>query len=190
MQIQHKTNKRIRGRSAFTLAELLIVLAIIGVLVAVSIPIFNMQLEKSREATDIANMRAAKAAAIDLYYAGITDQKTANSYGLYWYNYNASNPKAGNIWGVYDAETGKFIYASSWNNMGFSYNALGDYQKAIESLQRAIEIDPSLANPWRHMGTAYKNLGNREKAIECYRKAIELNPDYEKAKEDLNALLG
>ncbi len=117
MQIQHKTNKRIRGRSAFTLAELLIVLAIIGVLVAVSIPIFNMQLEKSREATDIANMRAAKAAAIDLYYAGITDQKTANSYGLYWYNYNASNPKAGNIWGVYDAETGKFIYASSWNNI-------------------------------------------------------------------------
>ena len=42
----------------FTLAELLIVVAIIGVLVAVSIPVFSQQLEKSREATDLANVRA------------------------------------------------------------------------------------------------------------------------------------
>ena len=33
-------------------------------LVAVSIPIFTSQLEKSREATDLANLRAAKAAAV------------------------------------------------------------------------------------------------------------------------------
>lgn len=40
---------------------------IIGVLVAVSIPIFTAQLEKSREATDIANLRAAKAEAVAAY---------------------------------------------------------------------------------------------------------------------------
>ncbi len=45
-------------RNGFTLAELLIVVAIIGVLVAVSIPVFSNQLEKSREATDLANVRA------------------------------------------------------------------------------------------------------------------------------------
>ena len=45
-------------RNGFTLAELLIVVAIIGVLVAVSIPVFSQQLEKSREATDLANVRA------------------------------------------------------------------------------------------------------------------------------------
>lgn len=44
--------------NGFTLAELLIVVAIIGVLVAVSIPVFSQQLEKSREATDLANVRA------------------------------------------------------------------------------------------------------------------------------------
>ena len=38
-----------------------------GVLVAVSIPIFTSQLEKAREATDVANMRAAKAAAVTAY---------------------------------------------------------------------------------------------------------------------------
>lgn len=47
--------------NGFTLAELLIVVAIIGVLVAVSIPVFSQQLEKSREATDLANVRSAYA---------------------------------------------------------------------------------------------------------------------------------
>jgi len=49
------------NKKGFTLAELLIVVAIIGVLVAVSIPIFTSQLEKSREAVDLANIRAAYA---------------------------------------------------------------------------------------------------------------------------------
>lgn len=48
-------------KKGFTLAELLIVVAIMGVLVAISIPIFTSQLEKSREATDLANVRAAYA---------------------------------------------------------------------------------------------------------------------------------
>lgn len=56
-------NQRKRADRGFTLAELLIVVAIIAVLVAVSIPIFTGQLEKSRQAVDVSNMRAAYAAA-------------------------------------------------------------------------------------------------------------------------------
>ena len=44
---------------AFTLAELLIVVAIIAVLVAVAIPVFTKSLEKSREAADLADIRSA-----------------------------------------------------------------------------------------------------------------------------------
>lgn len=44
-------------KKGFTLAELLIVVAIIAVLVAISIPIFSSQLEKSRRAVDMANAR-------------------------------------------------------------------------------------------------------------------------------------
>ena len=49
------------NKKGFTLAELLIVVAIIAVLVAIAIPIFTSQLEKSREATDAANIRSAYA---------------------------------------------------------------------------------------------------------------------------------
>ena len=50
-----------REKNGFTLAELLIVVAIIAVLVAVAIPLFTSQLEKSRKATDLSNVRAAYA---------------------------------------------------------------------------------------------------------------------------------
>ena len=52
-----------RNKKGFTLSELLIVVAIIGVLVAISIPIFTSQLHKAEVATDWANVRA--------YYAEI-----------------------------------------------------------------------------------------------------------------------
>ena len=56
-----------KNNKGFTLAELLIVVAIIAVLVAIAIPIFTTQLEKSREATDIANVRSAYAQMVANY---------------------------------------------------------------------------------------------------------------------------
>ena len=50
-----------RKSYGFTLLEMLIVVAIIAVLVATAIPIFANQLEKSREAADLANVRSAYA---------------------------------------------------------------------------------------------------------------------------------
>ena len=48
-------------RNGFTLIEMLIVIAIIAVLIAIAIPVFSSQLEKTREATDLANVRSAYA---------------------------------------------------------------------------------------------------------------------------------
>lgn len=45
-------------KKGFTLAELLVVVAIIAVLVAISIPVFTSQLHKARVATDWASLRA------------------------------------------------------------------------------------------------------------------------------------
>ncbi len=53
-----------KNKKGFTLAELLIVVAIIAVLVAIAIPVLNNSLEKSRQAADAANIRAAYAQAV------------------------------------------------------------------------------------------------------------------------------
>jgi prepilin-type N-terminal cleavage/methylation domain-containing protein len=81
---------KIRNRKGFTLAELLIVVAIIGVLVAISIPIFTSQLTKARRATNQANARAAYAAAAAAY---LTDDSIKG--------------------GTYDIKTGKFTTATA-----------------------------------------------------------------------------
>ena len=56
-----------KQNKGFTLAELLIVVAIIAVLVAISIPIFTFQLRKARVAVNQANARAGEAAAYAAY---------------------------------------------------------------------------------------------------------------------------
>ena len=65
------------NKKGFTLAELLVVVAIVGILVAISIPVFTAQLGKARRATNQANLRAAKAAAVAEYLTSDdTDGKT------------------------------------------------------------------------------------------------------------------
>lgn len=53
--------KKLNNKKGFTLMEMLIVVAIIAVLMAIAIPVFNGALTKSKEAADVANIRAAYA---------------------------------------------------------------------------------------------------------------------------------
>ncbi|MEG1470500.1 MAG: prepilin-type N-terminal cleavage/methylation domain-containing protein [Anaerovoracaceae bacterium] len=73
------------NKKGFTLAELLVVVAIIAILVAVSIPIFSGKLEEARKNTDLANVRAAKASAVVEYLTG--EYKGTE----YWRYYDADN---------------------------------------------------------------------------------------------------
>lgn len=79
----------------FHLAELLILVAIIGVLVAVSIPIFTSQLEKAREATDVANLRAAKAVAATAYLSDENDLGSTQGTAPVTLEYNAAKGTLG-----------------------------------------------------------------------------------------------
>ena len=68
-----------KNNKGFTLAELLIVVAIIAVLVAIAIPVFTTQLERSKEATDLSNIRAAYAEVVaDYLSSGATQSKVAS----------------------------------------------------------------------------------------------------------------
>ena len=73
------------NKKGFTLAELLIVVAIIGILVAISIPVFTSQLRKAKNATNLANARSLYAQLVADYLddnkvdadtSGITDTAT------------------------------------------------------------------------------------------------------------------
>lgn len=62
-----------RRKQGFTLAELLIVVAIISVLTAIAIPVYSGLLEKAKEAVDLSNIRAAYAEVAMLILDGKED---------------------------------------------------------------------------------------------------------------------
>ena len=58
-----RLKRKFKENRGFTLVEMLIVVAIIAVLIAVSIPMVNASMEKARHAVDDANFRNAAALA-------------------------------------------------------------------------------------------------------------------------------
>lgn len=82
MNLKRAAQRKLRKSGGFTLVEMLIVVAIIVILVVVSIPMISGSLEDARQATDAANMRAAKSAAIIAYMNDSTKSQ--------WY-YDAAN---------------------------------------------------------------------------------------------------
>jgi type IV pilus assembly protein PilA len=86
IKLEEKNMKKLNKKKGFTLAELLVVVAIIAVLVAISIPIFTSQLDKARKATNEANLRAAKGAAVSEY---LSTADTNDKAVIYDYNIEA-----------------------------------------------------------------------------------------------------
>lgn len=107
-----------KKKAGFTLSELLIVVAIIGVLVAISIPIFTQQLHKAEVATDWANVRSYYS---QLQYDFMETGKTNESYfheitdsiqGLTSFKLadQTVNLKAGSLWVAPEDKEGKLGY--------------------------------------------------------------------------------
>ena len=94
-----------KKNNGFTLSELLIVVAIIAVLTAIAIPVFVGQLERSKEATDMANGRSAYAAAVTAYLNGNT--KDGKATASFTYTQGVSG------WGY---ETGEISYDIKMND--------------------------------------------------------------------------
>ncbi|WP_048323822.1 tetratricopeptide repeat protein, partial [Crocosphaera watsonii] len=75
------------------------------------------------------------------------------------------------------------------NGRGVSYNELGNYNRAIEDLNKAIRLDINFAKAYNNRGFSYDKLGNYKKAIENYKEAIRLDPNYATAKQNLESIL-
>ncbi len=65
--------------------------------------------------------------------------------------------------------------AVQWNNKGLEFYNSGEYNKAIECLNKAIELNPALDMAFCNLGATYNLLGNYDKAAEYLNKAAELN---------------
>lgn len=120
--------KKVReNKKGFTLAELLVVVAIVAILVAISIPVFTAQLGKARKATNQANLRAAKAAAIAEYLTD--DQDTSKKIT---YDYDISTGVATKV------QDGKTKVAT---------NEVEDMDAAVSSKNKytkiSVEIEPT-----------------------------------------------
>ena len=90
--------KKMNEKKGFTLAELLIVVAIIAVLVAVAIPVFTAQLDKARAATELANARSTYAEAVSQYLTDDTKTSLTKTYdGI---AYAATTTDSGATWTV------------------------------------------------------------------------------------------
>ena len=108
-----------KNKKGFTLAELLIVVAIIGVLVAISIPIFSSQLEKAREAVDLANLRSA-------YAVGCTKLMTEDP--------DNNQTPDGMSYYIYIPTNGELITYDTWHFKSEDEKAVGYVGKGTKTI--------------------------------------------------------
>jgi AAA+ superfamily predicted ATPase len=68
-----------------------------------------------------------------------------------------------------------------YHNLGNDYYKIGEFDKAIEHYNKALELRPDLLETFFNRGLAYTRKGFYDKALEDLNKVIELNPNLAEA---------
>ena len=61
--------------------------------------------------------------------------------------------------------------------LGNNYSKNKEYNKAIESYEKAIKINSEYPSAYYNLGITYRKNKEYNKAIESYAKAIKINPE-------------
>jgi tetratricopeptide (TPR) repeat protein len=72
-----------------------------------------------------------------------------------------------------------------FNNLGNSYNEIGDTEQAMLALERAAEINPTLAEARMNLGNIYLQKDRIADAIREYEAALGIDPDNAKIHNNL-----
>ncbi|HEY6765063.1 MAG TPA: protein kinase [Candidatus Sulfotelmatobacter sp.] len=62
--------------------------------------------------------------------------------------------------------------------LGLLENGTGEYEKAAEQLQQAVQLEPANDRAYRSLADAYQHLNQPDKAEETYKRAIAVRPQY------------
>ena len=76
-----------------------------------------------------------------------------------------------------------------FNIVGASNAGLREFDAAIESYKKALEIKPDYAEVYYNMGIALKDKGDPEAAIDSYKQALKIKPDYAEAYNNMGIAL-
>ncbi len=75
-------------------------------------------------------------------------------------------------------------FVESWFNLGLKQASAGDFQGAIDSWNKALKLNPNLAEIWHNLGSALGRLEQYPEAIESFNHALEIDPQSYQAWND------
>ena len=96
---------------------------------------------------------------------------------------------------VADNHTARYNLGDWYLLMGMAFDKQGrheaarvPYQEAVAQYERAIELNPTVAEVINNLGWVRGELGQDEQAEKCFRKALEVNPKLASAHNNLGRL--
>ena len=86
---------------------------------------------------------------------------------------------------VYEIDNARVVeLASDYNAAAYSYARREQYEKALESINKAITMQQEVANYYDSKGEILLMMGDEKGAVEMWRKVMELDPDFLSSKQD------
>ena len=67
------------------------------------------------------------------------------------------------------------IESYTYVNLGAAYRSAGEYTKAIEAYQRALQMDPDNISSHYNLGVCYVDIGDKNSALDEFKILLELD---------------
>ena len=65
--------------------------------------------------------------------------------------------------------------AEAWHLLGMCYEDMKEFDEALKSYNKAVEIDPQYYHAWASKGLLLHSMGKVEEALLCYNRALKIN---------------
>ena len=83
-----------------------------------------------------------------------------------------------------DLDRSSIELIEGWFNLGLKQVSGKEFNKAIVSWEKALNINPNLSEAWHNRGSALGRLGRYPEAVESFQKALEIDPNNYQAWND------